>query len=288
MLKRAIIITLAILIFVIISFFVYRLIFPERALVLASLEGIVEIESGGVWIPLRAGDKIFANSRIRSKENSVAVLKMGEDSFIRVEPGSELLLQEVSGDKIKAKLEEGKLSAVLKPGAAPTVQVETKGGEALVESKGGEFVVAVDPKGSLTVAVKEGEVSLADQSGVTRIVPGEVAMVGPDKPMMKSKVPQNVFLDIKWPWPSAARTNKREVLVSGSTAVGARVTINGVRTETDFNGNFVSIVPLQEGRNVLVVTAEGILGDRREAVSPEIMVDTVVPEIEIKTKDLWE
>ncbi len=287
MLKRVIIITLAILVFVIISFFVYRLIFPERGLVLASLEGIVEIESGGVWIPLRAGDKIFANSRIRVKEDSVVVLKVGEDSFIKVEPGSELLLQEVSGDKIKAKLEEGKLSAALKEGAGLLVQVETGGGEALVESKGGEFTVAADSKGSLTVAAKEGEVSLANQSGVTRIVPGEVAMVAPDKPMMKSKVSQNVFLDIKWPWPAAARTNKREVLVSGSTAVGAVVTINGVRTDTDFNGNFVSLVPLQEGRNILIVTAEGILGDRKEVVSPEILVDTIVPDIEIKTRDLW-
>jgi hypothetical protein len=37
MLKRALIITLAILTFVVVSFFVYRVIFPERALVLASL-----------------------------------------------------------------------------------------------------------------------------------------------------------------------------------------------------------------------------------------------------------
>ncbi len=287
MLKRALIITLAILTFVIASFFVYRLIFPERSLVLASLEGIVEIESGGVWIPLRAGDKIFANTRIRIKEDSVAMIQVGEESFIKVEPGSELFLQEVSGDKIKAKLEEGRLSADLKSGATPPVQVEAEGGEALVESRGGEFTVVADPKGSLTVAAKEGGVSLTDQGGLTRVVPGEVAMTAPDKPMMKSEIPQSVFLDVKWPWPSTARTNKKEVLVSGSTSVGAVVTINGVRTETDFNGNFVSLVPLSEGRNVLVVTAEGILGDRKEAVSPEIIVDTVVPEIEIKTRELW-
>jgi hypothetical protein len=247
----------------------------------------VEIESGGVWIPLRAGDKIFANSRIRIKDDSVAMIQVGEESFIKVEPGSELFLQEVSGDRIKAKLEGGKLSAALKSGAMPPVQVEAEGSEALVESRGGEFTVVADPKGALTVAAKEGDVSLADQRGLTRVVPGEVAMTAPDKPMMKSEIPQSFFLDVKWPWPSNARTNKKEVLVSGSTSVGAVVTINGVRTETDFNGNFVSLVPLTEGRNVLVVTAEGILGDRKEAVSPEIMVDTVVPEIEIKTRELW-
>lgn len=287
MLKRALIITLAILTFVIISFFVYRAIFPERSLVLASLEGIVEIESGGVWIPLRAGDKIFANSRIRIKEDSVAMIQVGEESFIKVEPGSELFLQEVSGDRIKAKLEGGKLSADLKSGASPPVQVEGEGGEALVESRGGEFTVVADSKGALTVAAKGGDVSLTDQGGLTRVVPGEVAMTAPDKPMMKSEIPQSVFLEVKWPWPATARTNKKEVLVSGSTSVGAVITINGVRTETDFNGNFVSLVPLAEGRNVMVVTAEGIMGDRKEEVSPEIIVDTVVPEIEIKTRELW-
>ncbi|UCD84090.1 MAG: hypothetical protein JSU92_12525 [Deltaproteobacteria bacterium] len=288
MLKRAIIITLAVLAFVAISFFVYRLIFPEKALVLASLEGVVEIESGGVWIPLKPGDKIYANSRIRSKDNSVAMIQMGEDSFIKVESGSELLLQEVSGDRIRAKLEEGKLSAALKEGVVPSVQVEAGGSETIIESKGGEFAVAADPKGSLTVAATRGELSLAGQKGVTQMTPGEVAMAAPDKQMVKSEVSRNVFLEVNWPWPSAVRTNKREVLVTGSTAVGAQVTINGVKTSTDFNGNFVSLVPLQEGRNVIIVTSVGILGDRKEAISPEIMVDTTLPEIEIKTRDLWE
>jgi hypothetical protein len=65
------------------------------------------------------------------------------------------------------------------------------------------------------------------------------------------------------------------------------VLVNGILVRVDKDGVFTLDVPLREGSNRLVVSATDPAGNSATRESPEILVDTNPPDVQVDAKDLW-
>ena len=87
----------------------------------------------------------------------------------------------------------------------------------------------------------------------------------------------NFFLTVTQP-SSESITDAEEVEVIGITLPGAIVTVNGELAEVDNQGNFTTLVSLEEGPNLIEVVASDLEGNQDNYSSAIIFVPSDEPE----------
>lgn len=116
------------------------------------------------------------------------------------------------------------------------------------------FVVAVNSSGnfSFEVGLVEGVnliyLTASDDGGVTRIVLSITRDTA--APILTITAPTN-----------NSRTDASTALVSGTTEPGAAVAVDDLLANVTENGSFAVLVPLQEGKNLITVTATDLAGN---------------------------
>lgn len=71
-------------------------------------------------------------------------------------------------------------------------------------------------------------------------------------------------LEVSEPTDGAVITGDKKVKVSGKTDVNNSITVNGSTVIVDSEGNFQTIIPLNDGENVLVIKASNTFGNNAE------------------------
>jgi hypothetical protein len=241
------------------------------------LSGAVEVRRGeGKWEELKPGMVLHTADSLRTKDGSIATI-MSDKVMVKMDPGTELALKEVSNPLSRLLLGSGMATVSVSPGARHTIEVKAEGSDAVARTSAGTFTMSNDGAGTVAVGSRKGEVVFEGNGKVVIVREGQQSVVrpggaGPSEPV---KIPASLLRKVQWP---DKRQNKREVIVQGEAEPGTRLEIAG--TGETFSpgqdGTFKRTVLLKEGENEVKIKAVSVGGTRDEA-GQKVIVDTTPP-----------
>ena len=225
------------------------------------------------WIQLRSGDTLAADEFIRTVDGGRATLEVGSGTRVALGSGARLSVREASGAGARLRLESGRLSASIPETGGTPLSIESAGSDAIAEATGGDFSMLSSGTGQVTVATQRGRVKLTANGTVVDVGPGEQARVHPGQPLEPpSAIPPSLFLKVVGSRSGVQRARTRTV--EGRSSPGALIRVNGVRAVGEADGHFTATVPLEEGKNRIVVEAEDALGRTQRADAGTVTVRT--------------
>ncbi|MFP2932922.1 hypothetical protein ACLESO_48795 [Pyxidicoccus sp. 3LG] len=254
---------------------------------ITEVSGTVEVQhSDGVWRPATVGTALRRDEKVRTEDGSYAMLIGGEAVEIRMDPGAEISVEELTESVSRLLLARGMATAVVKPGKRHTFEVKAANADAVARmEQAGTFTMSNNGTGTVAVGTREGEVTLLGQGKVVIVRAGQQAVIRPGQaPSEPVSVPSSLLLKVDWPVERTRR--ERELVVRGKTDPGSRVEVDGVTLTPDAEGHFERKVALREGRNTVDVRAVGV-GRIEQRDRQEVVVDTTPPALKTDTQDIW-
>ncbi|MFZ5471692.1 MAG: hypothetical protein ACOZIN_19875 [Myxococcota bacterium] len=229
---------------------------------LAKVEGEVLLKKGdGGWAVAKEGDVLDPSDGVRTSDGSYAVLVGGESYEVKMEPGTEISVSELSASISKLLLANGMATAKVKGGTKHTFEVRAKDTDAVARTQAGTFAISSNGAGTVAVGTREGEVEFLGSGKVVIVRAGQQSVVRPGQaPTDPAPIPSSLLLKVEMP-SGVVRT--RTIQVAGRVEVGAQVQIAGGVVHVDENGNFSREMKLNEGKNqvdIKAVTVGGLEG----------------------------
>jgi FecR protein/Glucodextranase, domain B len=252
---------------------------------LSSLRGRVEVRDSpsGDWRPASPNTRLGDDDSLRTDEDSSVVLSIGTGVKVDLSEHSQFALAEVSREQSRLRLETGRVAARVDGDEPSLLQLEVHGNEAVTETRKGAFTVMRAADGNVTVAATAGKVEVQSKQRRFELPAGQQSTVAADGVASAPiQIPSSLFLKVAQT--ARGQLNRRETQISGTTAPGALVSINGVAAVTSGSGDFTTRVPLKEGANSVTVSAVDALG-RVERKNVELDVDTRGPKL--GSKVVW-
>lgn len=249
---------------------------PTPGPVFRTLEttGVVERRRtpDGPWSPVVTGELLEPSDSLRTGLDGSAVLALGDVALVRVGAESHLNVSEIRERASRIRLEEGQISGETVAGGA-RLEVEFRGSDAIALATEGRFTAVNAGGGFVAVSSSSARVELTSASRTVTVGPGEQSVVRPDSPpSAPRRIEASLFLKLGRPPASVQR--EATTLVEGRTVPGTLLRVGDVRAVAGSDGRFAVTVPLQEGRNAVLVEALSADGRQMEATLPSITVDT--------------
>ncbi len=254
---------------------------------ITKVDGTVEVQGAdGTWHRAEAGAALRRDEKVRTGDGSSALLIGGEAVEIRVDPGTEISVEELTESVTKLLLARGMATAVVRPGQRHTFEVKAKDADAVATlHEAGAFTMSNNGEGTVAVGTREGEVTLIGRGKVVIVRAGQQSVIRPGQaPTEPASVPGSLLLKVDWPVDRTRR--ERELVVRGQTEPGSRVEVDGASLTPDAQGRFEHKVRLKEGRNTVDVRAVSV-GRTEGQDSQELVVDTTPPAFKPETQDIW-
>lgn len=109
--KKYIILAIVLILIIIIgTIFIISLITKSKDVALLYIEGgEVSFDSGNGWQPAKDEMGLKENYKIKTSENSQALILLHNENILRMEENTEIILQEISDEKISMKQESGSI-----------------------------------------------------------------------------------------------------------------------------------------------------------------------------------
>ncbi len=261
---------------------------PRRlAVTLGEVTGAVELRRGADagWEPAKAGDVLSPSDGVRTGDGSSAVL-VGEASWdVKLEPGTEVGIGELSESISRLLLESGMARASVKGTARHVFEVRATGSDALASTDGGVFTMASNGRGTVAVGTESGEVLFSGNGRVVIVRAGQQSLVTPGQgPSAPAPIPSSLLLKVALP--GRQTVNRPTLVVRGTAEPGAMVEVQGRVVTVDERGRFEAPVTLKEGKNAVRVRARSV-GGLGASSSSAVELDTTVKAPTID-KNLWE
>ncbi len=254
---------------------------PKHAeLKLGEVTGKVSVRRGdGGWVEAKPGDSLAEADGVRTEAGSYAVLVGGEFWEVKMEPGTEVAVGELSESISRILLESGMAKAKVTPGKH-TFEVRAAKTDAVASTQAGVFTVSTDGTGTVAVGTQEGEVQFAGKGKVVIVRAGEQSVAEAGKePSAPKPVPNTLLLKVALP--ARQLTNRPKLEVKGATEPGALVEISGHVVIADRAGHFRLPLTLTEGKNAVNVRAQSV-GGKEAGSSHAIEVDTTVKKTTVR------
>lgn len=234
---------------------------PAPAAVVATVEGVVERSRGdGDWERVAQGDRLEANSALRTGAGSAAELRVGDATRLSAGAETEVGVEALDGQTQRFKLKRGRLAAVVDASKGRVVRIEDESGAA-VEATAAKFAV-MNSGQVLAVATEAGGVTLMAAGKTVEVQAGEVALAeagGPPSPA--APLPKDLVLKVV----RAKQTGRALcATVDGVAAPGAEVRVAGALVPVGRDGRFRVEVPRETGRAGVVVATRDVSGRTRE------------------------
>ncbi|MCC6336976.1 MAG: FecR domain-containing protein [Myxococcales bacterium] len=259
---------------------------PSHELKLAEISGTVEVRRGldGGWEPAAPGTRLSPSDGVRTTNGSYAVL-VGEEYWeVKMEPGTEVGIGELSDSISRLLLEKGMARAKVKGAGRHTFEVRAAQSDAVASTDGGVFTMATNGQGTVAVGAESGEVVFGGGGRVVIVRAGQQSLMKPGQaPSEPEPIPSSLLLKVALPGRSTLNTPK--VLVKGTAAAGAMVEVQGAVVQADEQGRFETAVTLKEGKNRVQVKARGVGGNGAQSTH-DLELDTTVKAPTID-KNLW-
>lgn len=247
--------------------------------------GEVELTRAGQTRSVEAGQELLAQDGLHVGEGGRAVVGIGAETRLDLEEQSSIRVLDVSAGGVRVELEEGRVSARVRPGS-PALGVVSGG--RTVSSAEGSFTVAADRAGVLAVQTAEGEARLEGVAGATAVPAGSRLVDVPGQTPSLGAIPAELLLEVSWP--SGGPLREDSVVLKGKTNSFANVRVVGAAADVDAragpDGRFELSVPLAEGENAVRVQATDVLGEEAEQ-SGQVSRDSTAPKA-TKAQVLWD
>lgn len=278
--KKVLVPFIIVLLVLIGAYFVYKFLFGKDMITVA--EGSVEIESGGVWIPVLAGGKISKNAKIRVVGEKGAVLALADGVNLEVKKGSELTVEDIGKKGATLKLASGEVKTEIREDIKD-VSLTIKSAGRSLKATSGSLVLSSDGKETFTLAsLRGGARFIMDNIEFTLKEKEKTIFSGKGK-IIKVKKEKPLELSVKWP---PEKINFTDLTLEGKTEPGVRIVTDGKIVYAGADGTFSIDITLKEGKNEVVLVARDVL-ERERVEKREIEVDTTLPDIYIEKKSLW-
>lgn len=263
---------------------------PEKqvdSFVVVSVTGQVERRANDAegWVAVQAGDRLQRHESIKTNEHSRVRLTINETSEIELNHLSEITVNEIAEAVHRLNLVQGKIQVNYDEDASRVLNISIEESEASVRTTAGKFDHQSSDK-IVSVATVSGTVKLTAKEKTVNVGPGKISRVLPGSaPSQAVPIPLSVMLRVakKQKRVQIARTTT----IRGQTDVGARVRINNAPVVVGADGKFKVKVPLDLGKNKIIVMAEDVVGNTRVQTLPEIKVVRPPPGKVTETKVRW-
>lgn len=228
-------------------------------IVLSEVQGQVEIrdnEADGGWRVAKVGDELKSSAGVRTGDGAMAVMVGGERWEVRIEPGTEVEVGELSESISRLLLANGMAHARVRGAGRHSFEVKATQGDAVARTDAGVFSISHNGEGTVAVGAQEGEVEFLGKGKVVIVRAGQGSIIKPGQaPTDPAPLPASLLLKVALP--ATSTTNKPRVVVAGTVPPGTHVTVSGRKAAVDAEGNFKLPMVLREGSNKLEVRAVG-------------------------------
>ncbi len=259
---------------------------PKKVeLKLTQVTGHVQVKKpNGQWADAKEGDPLNASDGVRTDDGSYAVVVGGEFWEVKMEPGTEVAIGELSESISRLLLESGMAKATVRGGGRHSFEVRASKSDAVATTDGGVFTIASNGNGTVAVGTEEGAVEFLGKGRVVIVRAGQQSIVRPGQaPTEPVAIPTSLLLHVALPGRTVV--NKAKLLVVGNAEPGARVSVEGHMVATDAKGHFETTLKLVEGKNSVDVVERSV-GSLEAASRHQIELDTTVRKTTIDG-DLW-
>jgi hypothetical protein len=248
---------------------------------LSEVQGEVEIRDAnadGGWRPAKQGDELKSSAGVRTKDGAVAVMAGGERWEVRIEPGTEVEVGELSDSISRLLLANGMAHAKVKGGNR--FEVKATEGDAVARTDGGVFSISHNGAGTVAVGTEEGEVEFLGKGKVVIVRAGQGSIIKPGQaPTDPTPLPSSLLLKVALP--ATMTTNKPKVIVTGQVTPGSHVLVSGRNAPVDAEGKFKVPIVLGEGKHTIDVKAVGV-GNQNAESKHAYEIDTRVKATTVK------
>ncbi|HVV49437.1 MAG TPA: FecR domain-containing protein [Polyangia bacterium] len=254
----------------------------ETSFRVASATGAVEVQRGGLWLPIKKGDTLTRTDVVRTAAGGRAVLSLSAGTEIELRERVEIELDRLATGAT-VDLRRGKVEARVSGGAG----LEITSRDTRTANEGpAHFVVLSDERGRVSVAALSGKAKFtAGGKSLTLPEGTESSSEGGAAPSDPEKIPEDVLLEVVWP-AAEQRHGAAETEVAGRAAPSSVVTVNGARAAVGADGHFTATVPLRTGKNTVDVAAEDLAGRTRQS-SATLVRRGPPPALTPEKADLW-
>jgi hypothetical protein len=252
---------------------------------LSQVKGQVQVKRpDGEWADAKDGDTLNPSDGVRTGDGSYAVVVGGEFWEVKMEPGTEVAIGELSESISKLLLESGMARATVHGNGRHTFEVRANKSDAVARTDGGTFSIASNGSGTVAVGSQEGSVEFLGQGRVVIVRAGQESIIRPGQaPSEPVSIPSSLLLKVALP--SRTLVNRSNLTVVGTAQAGARVEVAGHMISADQNGHFETTLKLSEGKNSILVREQSV--NALEASSEhQIELKTRVRKTTID-KNLW-
>lgn len=252
---------------------------------LTQVTGHVQIRKpSGEWADAKNGDPLNPSDGVRTDDGSYAVVVGGEYWEVKMEPGTEVAIGELSESISKLLLESGMAKATVHTGGRHSFEVRASKSDAVARTDGGVFSISSNGSGTVAVGTEEGAVEFVGKGRVVIVRAGQQSIVRPGQaPSEPVAIPTSLLLKVALPGRTVVNRSKLQVI--GSAEPGARVEVEGHMVRADEKGHFETTVKLTEGKNSVDVIERSV-GGLQAASRHQIELDTTVRKTTID-KNLW-
>lgn len=269
------------------GFVAYRLIFapdPIDGLQVVEVSGKVSrTDASGAEVQAGVGDVVAAQEQVRVDGHGYAVLAVGDATRLTLDASSSLKVLEVDERGVRVELQDGRVSARVRPGSS--VDVSARGRS--VSARDADFAITAGPEGSVAVETTRGDVGLRGFDTVTSAAAGELVRALPGRAVVTGAIPAALLLEVNWP--TGAPTRAPELPVDGRTDPYAIVQIRQgdetLRVRAAADGSFRATMQVQPGENAVEVEAEDLQG--RKVKTTGTMVREQPPPPVTNTEVQW-
>ncbi len=252
---------------------------------LTQVSGSVQIKrANGDWAEAHNGDTLNPSDGVRTADGSYAVVVGGEYWEVKMEPGTEVEVGELSESISRLLLETGMARATVKGRGRHTFEVRANKSDAVARTDAGVFTIASNGNGTVAVGTQEGAVEFFGKGRVVIVRAGQQSIIRPGQaPSEPVSIPSSLLLKVALP--GRSQVNRAKLVVVGNAEPGAQVAVGGKAVSVDENGRFETTLSLTEGRNAIEVKGYSV-GALEANSTHQIELDTHVRKTTID-KNLW-
>ncbi len=237
-----------------------------KGLVVKSVTGTAERSDlhSQKWFPVEPGNELFVDQMIRTQSNASVRLAVDEKSKIELSGGGELSIDAISDTVHKLHLSEGQVTVDYAPSEQRMLEITAANSKALAATDSGRFVMQ-NADGQVSVATSKGKVELTAEDKTVVVGPNTISHVLPGRaPETPTQIPLKVMLRVANP--EKLRQQDKVTTIKGKTNVGAIVRVNDIPAAVGVDGRFEVAVPVETGKDRLMVTAKTAWGSAKEEV----------------------
>jgi hypothetical protein len=232
------------------------------------------VGAGGSRRAVAEGSELAVDDTLVTGAASRVRLEVGARSTVDLAQDAEVKVRELSESVQRLGLVYGRAAVDYREDGGRVLRIENEDGSAVAQVTAGKFSI-LSTGTTVAVATETGQVDLSAAGKTVTVGASQQSIVAGGAPLDPLAIPKELVLRVVDPGCRVQR--EAFYTVSGRTAPGSRVSVNGKAARVKGSGEFSLRVPLKAGRNQIAVVTEDAAGRSERRTISCITVDPGAP-----------